>query len=92
MKPSKSRVHQPATWRVPSEPRATTPLVSPRCAASAQAIGEAVEVIRRGAADVMLTGGSHSMIHPFGVTGFVLADGDVESERSAREREPAIRP
>ena len=42
------------------------------CAASAQAIGEAVEVIRRGAADVMLTGGSHSMIHPFGVTGFVL--------------------
>jgi 3-oxoacyl-[acyl-carrier-protein] synthase II len=42
------------------------------CAASAQAIGEAVEVIRRGAAEVMLTGGSHSMIHPFGVTGFVL--------------------
>ena len=42
------------------------------CAASAQAIGEAVEVIRRGAADVMLTGGTHSMIHPFGVTGFIL--------------------
>jgi 3-oxoacyl-[acyl-carrier-protein] synthase II len=42
------------------------------CAASAQAIGEATEIIRRGAADVMLAGGVHSMIHPFGMTGFVL--------------------
>jgi 3-oxoacyl-[acyl-carrier-protein] synthase II len=42
------------------------------CAASAQAIGEAVEIIRRGSADVMLAGGIHSMIHPFGITGFVL--------------------
>ncbi len=42
------------------------------CAASAQAIGEAVEIIRRGSADVMLSGGVHSMIHPFGVTGFIL--------------------
>jgi 3-oxoacyl-[acyl-carrier-protein] synthase II len=42
------------------------------CAASAQAIGEAVEIIRRGGAQVMLTGGVHSMIHPFGITGFVL--------------------
>jgi 3-oxoacyl-[acyl-carrier-protein] synthase II len=42
------------------------------CAASSQAIGEAVEIIRRGDADVMLSGGTHSMIHPFGVTGFNL--------------------
>ena len=42
------------------------------CAASSQAIGEAVEIIRRGEADVMLSGGTHSMIHPFGVTGFNL--------------------
>ena len=42
------------------------------CAASAQAIGEAAELIRHGDADLMLTGGSHSMIHPFGVTGFNL--------------------
>ena len=42
------------------------------CAASAQAIGEAVELIREGVADVMLVGGVHSMIHPFGLTGFVL--------------------
>jgi 3-oxoacyl-[acyl-carrier-protein] synthase II len=29
-------------------------------------------MIRRGDADVMLSGGTHSMIHPFGVTGFNL--------------------
>jgi 3-oxoacyl-[acyl-carrier-protein] synthase II len=42
------------------------------CAASSQAVGEATEIIRRGEADVMLSGGAHSMIHPFGVTGFNL--------------------
>ena len=42
------------------------------CAASSQAIGEAAELIRHGDADLMLSGGSHSMIHPFGVTGFNL--------------------
>ena len=42
------------------------------CAASSQAIGEAVEIIRRGEADLMLAGGTHTMIHPFGVTGFNL--------------------
>jgi 3-oxoacyl-[acyl-carrier-protein] synthase II len=42
------------------------------CAASSQAMGEATELIRRGDADVMLSGGAHSMIHPFGVTGFNL--------------------
>ena len=40
------------------------------CAASTQAIGEATMIIRRGDADVMITGGAHSMIHPLGVTGF----------------------
>jgi 3-oxoacyl-[acyl-carrier-protein] synthase II len=42
------------------------------CAASSQAVGEATEMIRRGDADIMLSGGTHSMIHPFGVTGFNL--------------------
>lgn len=42
------------------------------CAASSQAVGEASEIIRRGGADFMLAGGTHSMIHPFGVTGFNL--------------------
>ncbi len=40
------------------------------CAASTQATGEATCAIRRGDVDIVLTGGCHSMIHPFGVTGF----------------------
>jgi 3-oxoacyl-[acyl-carrier-protein] synthase II len=42
------------------------------CAASSQSIGEAVELIRGDEADVMLAGGSHSMVHPFGMAGFCL--------------------
>jgi 3-oxoacyl-[acyl-carrier-protein] synthase II len=40
------------------------------CASATQAIGQAWQIIRRGQADVMLTGGAHSMVHPFGLTGF----------------------
>lgn len=40
------------------------------CAASTQAIGEATEIIRRNDADVMISGGAHTMIHPLGVSGF----------------------
>jgi 3-oxoacyl-[acyl-carrier-protein] synthase II len=40
------------------------------CAASTQGVGEATMIIRRGDADVMITGGAHSMIHPLGLTGF----------------------
>ncbi|UCG34518.1 MAG: beta-ketoacyl-[acyl-carrier-protein] synthase family protein [Phycisphaerales bacterium] len=40
------------------------------CAASTQALGEATCIIRRGDADVMVSGGTHSMVHPFGATGF----------------------
>ena len=41
------------------------------CAASTQAVGEAAEIIRRGDAEVMIAGGSHSMVHPLGMTGFI---------------------
>jgi 3-oxoacyl-[acyl-carrier-protein] synthase II len=40
------------------------------CAASSQAIGEALDIIRTGDADAMVAGGSHSMIHPLGISGF----------------------
>ena len=40
------------------------------CAASTQAVGEAMMMIRRGDADVMIAGGAHSMIHPLGSYGF----------------------
>lgn len=42
------------------------------CAASSQAIGEACEWIKDGAADIVMSGGSHSMIYPLGVAGFSL--------------------
>ncbi len=58
------------------------------CAASSQAIGEAAEIIRRGEADVMLSGGTHTMIHPFGVMGFnlltALSTRNDEPTRSSR--------
>jgi 3-oxoacyl-[acyl-carrier-protein] synthase II len=40
------------------------------CAASTQAVGEAMMLIRKGDADIMISGGAHSMIHPLGITGF----------------------
>ncbi len=40
------------------------------CAASTQAIGEAVSVLQSGDADVMLSGGTHTMLHALGITGF----------------------
>jgi len=58
------------------------------CVSCSKAIGEATEVIRCGDADVMLAGGAHSMIHPFGVTGFhrlsTLSTRNDEPERAAR--------
>ncbi len=41
------------------------------CAAATQAIGEAAEVIRRGAAEVMITGGTESMVSQTMLAGFV---------------------
>lgn len=59
------------------------------CASSSQAIGEAAEIIRRDEADLMLAGGAHSMIHPFGLTGFQRL-----SALSTRNDDPAgaVRP
>ncbi len=58
------------------------------CAASSQAIGEAFEWIRRGDADIMMSGGSHSMIYPLGVAGFslltVLSTNNDNPEKSSR--------
>jgi 3-oxoacyl-[acyl-carrier-protein] synthase II len=53
------------------------------CAAGTQAIGEALELIRRDEADLMLAGGAHSMIYPTGVTGFNLL-----TALSTRNEEP----
>jgi 3-oxoacyl-[acyl-carrier-protein] synthase II len=59
------------------------------CVSSAQAIGESTRLIRRGEADIMLCGGAHSTIHPFGVTGFCRLE--ALSTRNS-EPESAVRP
>ena len=62
--------------------------VTTACAASNQAIGEALEIIRRGTADVMLTGGAEAGISQMGLGGFcvmkALSSRNEEPERASR--------
>ncbi len=46
--------------------------ITTACAAATQAIGDAVEVIRLGKAEVMVAGGSEAAITPTGVAGFCV--------------------
>ena len=57
---------------------------STACAASAHAVGEAFEMIRRGVADAMIVGGSEAAITPMGVGGFAAM-----RALSTRNDEPA---
>ena len=54
------------------------------CSASAHAVGDAVEIVRRGAADMMIAGGSEAAITPMGVGGFAAM-----RALSTRNDEPA---
>jgi 3-oxoacyl-[acyl-carrier-protein] synthase II len=58
------------------------------CSASAHAIGDAYEIIRRDKADVMIAGGSEAAITPMGVGGFAamraLSTRNDEPERASR--------
>lgn len=58
------------------------------CSASAHAIGDAFEIIRRGDAQVMVAGGSEAAITPMGVGGFAamraLSTRNDEPERACR--------
>ena len=58
------------------------------CAAGTQAIGEAAEVVRRGAADVLLTGGCEAGISQLGLGGFsiikALTKQNEEPEKASR--------
>jgi 3-oxoacyl-[acyl-carrier-protein] synthase II len=58
------------------------------CSASAHAIGDALEIIRRDDADVMIAGGSEAAITPMGVGGFAamraLSTRNDEPQRASR--------
>ena len=58
------------------------------CSASAHAIGDAFEIVKRGAADVMIAGGSEAAITPMGVGGFAamraLSTRNDDPERASR--------
>jgi 3-oxoacyl-[acyl-carrier-protein] synthase II len=58
------------------------------CSASAHAIGDAYEIIRRDAADVMIAGGSEAAITPMGIGGFgalrALSTRNDEPQRASR--------
>jgi 3-oxoacyl-[acyl-carrier-protein] synthase II len=58
------------------------------CSASAHAIGDAFEIIRRGDADAMIAGGSEAAITPMGVGGFAalraLSTRNDEPQRASR--------
>ncbi|HVB37131.1 MAG TPA: beta-ketoacyl-ACP synthase II [Vicinamibacterales bacterium] len=58
------------------------------CSASAHAIGDAYEIIRRGDADAMIAGGSEAAITPMGVGGFAamraLSTRNDEPQRASR--------
>jgi len=58
------------------------------CSASAHAVGDAFEIISRGAADVMIAGGSEAAITPLGVGGFAamraLSKRNDEPKRASR--------
>ncbi len=44
--------------------------ITTSCAAGTQSIGEATEYIRRGAADIVITGGTEAVIRDFAIAGF----------------------
>ena len=44
--------------------------ITTACATGTQAVGEAAELIRRGAADVVITGGTEALIRDFAIGGF----------------------
>ena len=58
------------------------------CSASAHAIGDAYQIIKRDAADVMIAGGSEAAITPMGIGGFgamrALSTRNDEPERASR--------
>jgi len=77
--------HHVSLWAGAKGPIST---VVAACATGTQAVGEASEFIRRGAADVMICGGVEAMIHFAAIVGFcamrALSTRNDEPERASR--------
>jgi len=77
--------HHVSYWAGAKGPIST---VVAACATGTQAVGEAAEFIRRGAADVMICGGVEALIHFSAIVGFcamrVLSTRNDEPERASR--------
>jgi 3-oxoacyl-[acyl-carrier-protein] synthase II len=77
--------HHVSYWAGAKGPIST---VVAACATGTQAVGEAAEFIRRGAADVMICGGVEALIHIAGIVGFcamrALSPRNDDPERASR--------
>ncbi len=77
--------HHVSHWAGAKGPIST---VVSACATGTQAVGEAAEIIRRGAADVVICGGVEALIHFAPITGFcamrALSSRNDEPERASR--------
>ncbi len=77
--------HHISQWAQAMGPIST---VVTACAAGTQAVGEAAEVIRRGAADVVIAGGVEGFIHEVAIAGFcamrAISTCNDEPERASR--------
>ena len=85
-----------STWRrarcrSASAPRARTSATCTACTASAHAIGDSFEIIKRGAADAMIAGGSEAAICADGRRRLRRAARAVDPQRRAGARQPAVR-
>src|SRR5437763_2215645 len=78
----------PRQVSIPSGAKGPNSATCTACSASAHAIGDAYEIIRRSAADVMIAGGSEAAITPMGVGGFAamraLSTRNHEPQRASR--------
>ena len=84
--PNMAAYYVAATYQL----RGYSSTVSTACASATQAIGEAAEVIRRGAADVMIAGGAESMVSETLLAGFTAMRSMSVSYNDEPER--AMRP
>jgi 3-oxoacyl-[acyl-carrier-protein] synthase II len=74
----------PALFAIELGLRGPNMAVTTACASGANAVGEAAEIIRRGAADVMIAGGSEAAIIPY-----IVASFGVMRAASTRNDEPS---